>query len=60
MEIANNTNFIVSIDRKESLSYYSPLNVWIETNEEDHSQVRFCTRGEDSFGFRQRDITIVS
>ena len=60
MEVDNTTRFLLAIQRKEKLQYYVPVNVWVETNEDDYTQFRFCARGEDSFGFTQSDVQIVS
>ena len=60
MEVDNTTRFLLAIQRKEKLQYYVPVNVWVETNEDDYTQFRFCARGEDSFRFPQQDVQIVS
>lgn len=60
MVVTNTTKFIVSIDRNESLPYYTPLKVWVEMNEDNPSDFRFCARGDESFGAVQKDVRIVS
>ena len=60
MEVDNSTKFILSIQRKVSLQYYTPINVWAEINEDNHTQFRFCARGDDNFASPQSDVKIVS
>ena len=60
MTVDAESKFIISIDRKEKLDYYTPLKSWAEVNENEFSDFLFCARNDENFRAIQRDVRIVS